>query len=104
MMDERMIQEMVGRIVAAADPEKVVLFGSRARGDVASDGDVDLLVIQKTDLPRPKRSVPLYAALRDYNYPIDVVVYSPAEVEEYRNLPLSFIQTALREGRVLYEK
>ena len=103
-MDERMIQEMVLRIVAVADPEKVVIFGSRARGDDDPESDVDLLVIQETDLPRPKRSVPLYAALRDYPFPIDVVVYSPEEVEEFKNLPLSFIQTALREGRVLYEK
>jgi predicted nucleotidyltransferase len=104
MIPDDVLQEMTRRIVKAVTPECVVLFGSRARGDSRADSDVDLLVVQKTDLPRSKRGMPLYSALRDYLIPVDIVVYTPAEVEEYGNLPHSFVQTALREGMVLYEK
>jgi len=104
MIEGQILREMVDRIVAVAHPETVVLFGSHARGDAGAHSDVDFLVIQETDLPRPKRSVPLYATLRDYPYSKDILVYTPEEVGAYRNLPNSFVMTALREGKVLYEK
>jgi predicted nucleotidyltransferase len=104
VIEPHLLQEMADEIVGAARPEKVVLFGSHARGDASDDSDIDLLVIQETDLPRPKRSVPLYSILRLYPYSKDIVVYTPEEVDAYRDLPQSFVMTALREGRVLYEK
>jgi len=104
VIEAGVIHEMVDRIVAVADVNRVVLFGSHARGDADAQSDVDLLVIQDTDAPRPKRSIPLYATVRDFPYSKDIIVYTPEEVEEYRNLPHSFVMTALREGEVLYEK
>jgi len=98
------IKEMAEKIAEVARPQKVILFGSYARKEVAGHSDVDFLVIQETPLPRPQRSVALYAALRNYPCPVDIVVYTPAEVEEYADLPASFVQTALREGKVLYEE
>lgn len=103
MIDTHIIQEMADRIVAHASPIRVVLFGSHARGDAQSDSDVDFLVIQETDLPRPKRSAPLYSLLRGYPCSKDIVVYTPREVADDRNLPHAFVTTALREGKVLYE-
>jgi predicted nucleotidyltransferase len=98
------IADMAHRIAIVAHPLKIVLIGSYARGDATEHSDVDLVVVQETDLPRPKRSIPLYDAVKDFLHPVDIVVYTPAEVEEYGDLPNSFIQTALREGKVLYEK
>lgn len=95
---------MVDRIVEIARPIKVILFGSRARGDAGESSDVDLLIIQETDQPRPKRGLPLYSALRHYHCSKDILVYTPEEVDDYRNLPHSFIMTVMREGKVLYEK
>jgi predicted nucleotidyltransferase len=103
-IDAEAIQEMVSRIVAVCDPEKVVVFGSHARGDAHSSSDIDFLVINETDLPRPKRSVALYSALREYPCSKDILVYTPAEVHEYSELPQSFVMTALREGTVAYAK
>jgi len=104
MVDIGMIQEMVRRIVAAVDPVRVVLFGSQARGGAGPESDLDFLIIQETDLPRPKRSAPLYSLLRDFPCSKDILVYTPREVEEDAALPHALVTTALREGKVLYEK
>jgi predicted nucleotidyltransferase len=97
--------EIVRRIRSVADPRKIVLFGSRARGDHRPDSDIDLLVIEDSPLPRHRRSIPLYAALADLPLDVDaeVVVYTPAEVEEWHHAGAAFVTTALREGTVLYE-
>ncbi len=98
------IRAMADRIVAETKPDRVILFGSHARGAAGPDSDIDLLVIQQTTQSRPKRSGPLYSLLRDFPYSKDIVVYTPEEIDAYRGLPQSFIMTALREGVVLYEK
>ncbi len=97
--------EIVRRIRAVARPRKIVLFGSRARGDHRPDSDIDLLVIEDSLLPRYRRSIPLYAALADLPMDVDaeVVVYTPAEVDEWSGASAAFVTTALREGKVLYE-
>ena len=97
--------EIVRRIRSVAKPRKIVLFGSRARGEHRPNSDIDLLVIEDSPLPRHRRSIPLYAALADLRLDVDteVVVYTPAEVEEWSGASAAFVTTALREGKVLYE-
>ena len=97
--------EIVRRIRSVATPRKIVLFGSRARGGHRPDCDIDLLVIEDSPLPRHRRSIPLYAALADLPLDVDaeVVVYTPAEVDEWSTASAAFVTTALREGKVLYE-
>lgn len=101
---EQILDAIVERIEAIARPERVFLFGSRARGDARGDSDFDLLVIAESDEPRHRRSAPLYAALADIPAETDVVVYTPAEVDDWRAVPRAFVTTAIREGRVLYER
>ena len=91
-----LLDEVVRRIVEAVRPEKVVLFGSRALGDSRPRSDIDILVIA--------RSAPLYLALSDLHVPMDIVVYTRAEAEEWSEVPEAFVTTALRERRVLYEE
>ena len=100
------LQEIVQRVRTAIAPEKIVLFGSRARRDHRPHSDIDLLVIQKSELPRFKRPIPIYAALAELTLPMDaeIMVYTPQEVEEWSGSPAAFVTTALREGIVLYEK
>ena len=102
-MDDLLVQQIVSRIVAASRPEKVVLFGSRARGEELAESDYDLLVIKKSDEPRYRRAVPLYEALVGLLANVDIMVYTPEEVSEWSNVPEAFVTTAIREGRVLYE-
>lgn len=103
-IDDRLMAEIVRRLVRRAHPRKVVLFGSRARGEAKETSDLDLLVIADSAEPRWKRSAPLYGALRDIHVPMDVLVYTPEEVREWSEVSQAFVTTALREGKVLYEK
>jgi len=104
MVSMAQLKEISDRIARAFDPERIILFGSHARGDASEDSDVDLLVIAHTSAPKPKRSVPIYSMLRQYPFSKDILVYTPDEVEEYRHLRASLIARALDEGTVLYEK
>jgi predicted nucleotidyltransferase len=101
---EDLLQEMVQRIVQVVAPEKIVLFGSRARGDACSHSDLDILVIMDSTEPRHRRSIPLYGALSDVMIPMDILVYTPEEVSEWSNVRQAFPTTAIRQGRVLYER
>ena len=103
-LNDELIQGIVRRIVETAQPEKVILFGSRARGDARPERDFDVLVIKPSDEPRYRRSVPLYVALADLPVEVEVMVYTPEEVEEWSTVPQAFNTTALREGTTIYER
>jgi len=86
--------------------ERIILFGSRARRDHRPDSDLDILVIAESDEPRSVRSRKLYIATSSIARDVDadILVYTPDEVREWSSAPRAFVTTALREGRVLYEK
>ena len=99
-----MLEEVVQRIVSAGNPQQIVLFGSRARRDSAEDSDIDILVIEESDQPRYKRSPRYYRATCGTFPARDIVVWTPDEIREWETVPNHFVTTALREGRVLYER
>jgi len=103
-LSDDLVQEVVQRIVEAAQPDKVILFGSRARGNARPDSDFDLVVIKNSDEPGYRRDASLYLALAGLNAPVDVMVYTPEEVREWSAVPQAFITTAVREGKVVYER
>lgn len=96
---------IVQRIVAAAAPEKIVLFGSRARGEHRPDSDIDLLVVQTSPESHYQRSLPIYGALQGLpiEVDIDVVVFTPEEVHDWSQASAALVTTALRTGEVIYE-
>ncbi|HEX7343773.1 MAG TPA: nucleotidyltransferase domain-containing protein [bacterium] len=99
-----LLSEIVSRVIRAVSPEQVIVFGSFARGNNRPESDLDLLIIKESNRPRYERAIPIYHALRDIMMAVDVIVYTPAEVKEWSKVRQAFITTALREGRVLYEK
>jgi predicted nucleotidyltransferase len=96
--------EIVRRLLSAGHPERVVLFGSRARSDSGPASDYDLLIVQRSNKPRYERAGAYYRALSDLPVEVDIVVFTPEEVEDWRSVPQAFVTTALREGRILYER
>jgi uncharacterized protein len=104
MAGDTVLNEAVRRLVKGVDPQKILLFGSRARGDCQPDSDVDILIIGDSDEPRHVRETKAYKTLRGLGVPKDVLWFTPDEVAEWRGVVNHVIWSALREGRVLYEK
>jgi len=96
------IEDVARRIGEQTRAKAVVLFGSYARNEPGRDSDVDLLVIAESDLPRHKRSRQLHLMFKPYPFAMDILVYTPREVEAERKFELSFISRVLREGKRLY--
>jgi uncharacterized protein len=99
---EQLLDEVVRRVLQVGSPHKIVLFGSRARGDARPDSDLDLLILEDSELPGYKRSPRYYRALTGLFPEIDILVFTPEEVSEWSGVPNAFETVAMREGRVLY--
>jgi predicted nucleotidyltransferase len=99
-----LMKTIVRRIVDAIHPIKVVMFGSRARGQTRPTSDLDLLIVAESREPRHRRAIPIYGALSDILLPMDIVVYTPDEAADWSEVRQALVTTALREGKVLYEK
>jgi len=103
-MSEDILQTMVQRIVERFRPVRIILFGSRARGEASQWSDVDLLVVLPEVVHKRKAMVEILRALNDLPVAKDVIVTTPEEIVERGNLVGSVLRSALREGRVLYER
>jgi predicted nucleotidyltransferase len=97
-----LIQEIKNRIVSGVHPEKIILFGSYAYGNPTKDSDLDLLVIMQSDEPMHKRIIRLRKLLLDYRVPKDVIVYTPQEVNDWKDVSNAFITSIIRKGKVIY--
>jgi predicted nucleotidyltransferase len=100
--DPAILADIVERIVKAAKPEKIVLFGSAARGTMGPDSDYDLLVIKGGKYNQNRVTTAIYRNMSG-NAATDIVVVTPQEVERFRDTHCLVICPALREGRVIYE-
>ena len=105
---DQVLDEMVKAIVEAADPEAVILFGSRARDAAHEDSDVDLLVVERepfgAERTRLGEMSRIRQALSRFRVAKDILVYSKEEVEKWRDSLNHIIAHSLREGRILYER
>jgi len=102
-IDNTLVAEIVRRIVDDAHPDKIVLFGSYARGDATEQSDIDLLVVVPDGVPRRECAVSLYERLAGIGIPKDIVVVHASDVVRYANVPGTVITPALHEGKVLYD-
>ena len=104
--DEALLHQMVETIVREVSPERIILFGSRARGDARADSDVDLLVVETEPFSpqrsRRKEAARLYMALRGLAISKDILLYSRDEFERWKNSLNHVVGRAHREGRVLH--
>ena len=100
-MKQEVLDEIVQRIVEVASPERIVLFGSAARGEMGPDSDVDLLVV-KSGADRRRLAQTIYMNLFGVGRAVDVVVVTPEDIERYGDSYALVIEAALREGKVVY--
>jgi len=98
------LEKMVDRLVESFHPQRLILFGSRARGEAHEGSDYDLLIIAPSGEPRWRRTVPVYRALAGLGVPKDIVWWTPEEVMAWSGVKSHFIHTVLEEGKVLYER
>lgn len=100
----QLLPEITRRILAVSQPQKIILFGSYARGDYDSNSDLDLLVILDGIKSTRAESNRLRRALRGLLLPIDILVATPQQVERHRQTIGLIYRPALEEGKVIYER
>lgn len=103
MIDEQTLREIVRRIVQAAQPSRVILFGSYGRGDADAGSDLDLMVIKPEVSDQYTEMIRLHEAVGNIGPGVDVLVYSEAEYQRRSRVPGTVLYWARREGRTLYE-
>lgn len=96
------LAEIIRRIVQVAAPERIVLFGSGARGEAGPHSDLDLLVIKRGRFHRGRLTEDIYECLIGVGRAVDIVVVTPEDVERYRETSALVIAAALRDGREVY--
>lgn len=96
------LERLVGRIVEAVHPLRVILFGSFARGDVRPGSDVDLLVVVPEGIHRRKTAQYLYRELKGVGVPFDIVVATPGDLERHKDNIGLIYRAVLSEGREVY--
>ena len=97
------LEEAVHRIVEAAHPVKIILFGSRARGEARPDSDVDLMVVKEHPEDRSAEAARLYRCLRGLLMGVEMVVVGREEFEYWKDTPGNVYYEADQDGRTLYE-
>lgn len=103
---EQLIARIAERIGRDYKPEKVILFGSYARGNPTEDSDIDLFIVKETRERMVDRFVEVKRLLYDpdMRIPVSPLVYTPEELEERLRMGDSFVEEIVSEGKVLYEE
>lgn len=100
----KQISEMTRRIAEKFQPDRIILFGSHARGEAGFDSDVDLLVIMDVSGSRREMANRIDMALADRELPLDVIVMTPEQFEKDRHFAGTLARPADRDGMILYER
>ena len=104
MSTNKDIQRMVNRIVRTFRPERIILFGSHARGESDGDSDVDLLVVMPVEGSKRQKAVEIGVELHDIRVPKDIIVTTPEEFAWRKEIVGTIERPAAREGKTLYAR
>ena len=101
---EEQLGQVVQHIVKAFNPERIILFGSYASGEPAPDSDVDLLIVMEDGERPAERRMAVSRLFRPRPFPMDILVYTPAEIQHALALRNPLLLEALERGRTLYAR
>lgn len=101
--DETLLHEIVRSVLSVASPNRIILFGSAATGQMTKDSDIDLLIVEPAPGNTREKSVAIRRAVGDIRYPVDVIVISSERFEETKNVIGGIAYPAHKYGRILYE-
>jgi len=102
-INESLIRRIVERILTVAAPDRIILFGSAADGEMTFDSDIDLLVVEQDLDDRQKEYVRIRRALRGMSHPFDIILISTQWFEESKNVIGAIAYPANKYGKVIYE-
>jgi predicted nucleotidyltransferase len=102
-VDETLLNEIVRRVLSAVRPDRIILFGSAATGQMTKDSDIDLLIVDPDPHDTRDESVKIRRALGDVGYPVDVIVIATDRFEATKDIIGGIAYPANKYGRVLYE-
>jgi uncharacterized protein len=98
------LKKIVDIITRSADPDRIILFGSRSKGTQTQDSDYDICVIKQGVKHRRELAMKLYRDLYGVGVPVDVLVETPETFEELRENPFMIYHDIAQQGRIIYEK
>ena len=101
-VDETLLDEIVRRVLSVARPDRIILFGSAATGQMTRDSDIDLLIVEPEPANSRERSVEIRDAVGDIGHPVDVVVMRTDRFERTKRLIGGIAYPANKYGRVIY--
>jgi predicted nucleotidyltransferase len=104
MITNQLIDNISKMIVQKVNPEKIILFGSYANGTFNEDSDLDLIIIKDTNLPKHKRGTEIRKYYFGHATPMDIKVYTPEEYVLEQKNQYSFLSSALKSSKTLYER
>lgn len=100
--DPSQVSKLVQGIVDEVHPLRIILFGSAARGEARPTSDVDVLVVMPDGTHRRRTAQRLYRVLQGMTIPFDIIVATPADLQEHRDNIGLIYRTILQEGKTLY--
>lgn len=104
-VDEKLLNEIVNRILKVVTPAKIILFGSYAYGKSSKGSDLDILVVvDEIVSSRREMRIKIRGLLREFSIPKDIVVATTDDIEKWSNVPQAFVTSITKKGRVLYER
>jgi len=104
MISKELIDAAIRRLVERFNPERIILFGSQARGTADDRSDADFLVITELTAKRRVMMLEMDRALRGLGFARDIVILTPEEYERDREIPGTIARPASKEGKRLYER
>ena len=104
VVDAALLDRIVRTIVERFDPKRIILFGSRARGEADPESDIDLFIEMASAKRPPERIMEVSSAFGLHEWPMDIFVYTPEEMERFRKIRGTLASIVDAEGKVLYER